>query len=238
VVLQSPCYGDQKEYVSDCMKLYPDKILATFGKLDPRKRDTTVDEIDKLVNLYSCSGIKIEIPDVPFKIDAPEYDFLWRKIVEDDLLVVLDLGFGDGEYDFNIERLTNVINRYPDIKMVLPHLGISRLWDLSQKNPYPELQKTLKLFNINKKNLYIDIAAIQFFDLNDEHPDKRNQDIVKIVYETIGPDKILWGTDFPTILKLRTIRQCLDFVINQCDFLTYEDKIKILGQNALAVYGE
>lgn len=237
VILQNPCYGDQKEYVSECMQLYSDKILATVGKIDPRKRENVIDEIDKLVNQYSCIGVKIEIPDVPFIMDASEYDFLWRKIVEDNLLVVLDLGFSDGVYDFNIEKLTNVINRYPNIKMVLPHLGISRLWDLNQKYPYPELQKTLKLFKINKKNLYIDMSAIQFFDVNDEHPDKRNQDILKVVYETIGPDKILWGTDFPTILNLRTIRQCLDFIINHCEFLTDEDKIKILGQNALAVYG-
>lgn len=237
VVLQNPCYGDQREYVYKCMQKYPDKILATFGKLDPRKIDTVIDEIDTLVNQYSCSGIKIEVPDVPFIIDDPEYDFMWRKIVEDNLIIVFDLGFGDGEYDFNIERLTNVINRYPDIRMVLPHLGISRLWDLNQKHPYPELQKTLRLFKINKNNLYVDISAIQFFDVNDEHPDYRNQDIIKVVYESIGPDKIIWGTDFPTILNLRTIRQCLDFIVNQCDFLTDEDKIKILSQNALSAYG-
>ena len=74
--------------------------------------------------------------------------------------------------------------------------------------------------------------------MNNDYPDKKSQDIVKIVYETIGPDKILWGTDFPTILKLRTMRQCLNFIVDQCDFLTDEDKVKILGQNALAVYGE
>lgn len=233
VVLQNPCYGDQKEYVAECMKRYPDRILATMGKVDPREINTLGSVIDTLVHSFSCSGIKIEIPDVPFYIDAPEYDFMWKKLVDEDLIVVLDLGFGDGEYDWNIDRLTKLLKRYPDIRMRLPHLGISRLWDINQKYPYPELQKTLALFKINKNNLYLDLSAMPFFDVNDDYPDERNQEILKTVYEEIGSEKILWGSDFPTVLKLRTLKQCIEFITKKCTFLTLEDKENILCRNVL-----
>ncbi|MDD5017155.1 MAG: amidohydrolase family protein [Eubacteriales bacterium] len=233
VILQNPCYGDQKEYVSACLKKYPDRFLATMGKVDPREINRVVSVIDMLVHEYSCSGIKIEIPDVPFIIDAPEYDFMWKKIMNENLMVVLDLGFGDGEYDWNIDRLTNLLHRYPDIRMRLPHLGICRLWDLNQKYPYQELQKVLALFKINKNNLYLDFSAMQFFDLNDEYPDERNQDIIKTVYETIGSEKLLWGSDFPTVLKLRTIKQCIEFITKQCSFLSIDDMENILSRNVI-----
>ncbi|MDR1754891.1 MAG: amidohydrolase [Eubacterium sp.] len=232
VVLQNPCYGDQKEYVADVMKK-TDRILATLGKLDPRKTDCVAANIDSLVNEYGCSGVKIEVPDVPFWIDDPEHDGMWRKIVEDDLLVFLDLGFGRTKYDWNIERLEKLLHKYPDIRMRLPHLGISQLWDKSQKYPYPELQKTLALFKINKNNLFVDMTAMPFFDEDGEYPDMRNVEILKTVYETIGPDKIIWGSDFPSVLKLRTLRQVIRFVTIQCTFLSDEDKIKILSGNVL-----
>lgn len=233
VILQNPCYGDQKEYVAECLEKYPDRFIATMGKVDPRRVDEIVSEIDLLVNEYSCSGIKIEVPDVPFYMDDPKYDGMWKKIVEDGLMVVLDLGFEDGPYDWHIERLTRLMKRYPDIRMRLPHLGISRLWDMNQKYPYPELQKTLNLFTINKKNLYMDFSAMPFYNLEDDYPDVRNQEILRTVYETIGAEKIIYGSDFPTVLKLRTMKQCIEFITKQCTFLSSDDKENILGKNAL-----
>jgi hypothetical protein len=233
LILQNPCYGDQKEYVSECLKKYPDRFIATMGKIDPRKTDNIFNEINILINEYSCSGVKIEVPDVPFLIDEPEYDPMWKKIIEDDLMVVLDLGFEDGVFDWQIERLTNLLKRFPEIRMRLPHLGISRLWDLKQEYPYIELQKTLNLFKINKDNLYLDMSAMPFFDTKEDYPDIRNQEILRIVYETIGSEKIIYGSDFPTILKLRTLKQCIEFITKQCDFLSFSDIENILSKNVI-----
>ena len=233
VVLQNPCYGDQKEYVAAMMEKYPTRFIATMGKVDPRDTEHVLSHIDTLVKEYRCSGIKIEVPDVPFWLDDPAYDAMWKKLLEDDLIVVLDLGFEDGPYDWNIDRLTRLLTRYPDIRMRLPHLGISRLWDKTQKPPYPELQKTLKLFDINREHLTMDFSAMPFYDPEDDYPDERNRSILRIVYEHIGAKKLIWGTDFPTILKLRTLKQCIEFVAKQCDFLTFEDKKDILSQNVI-----
>ena len=236
VVLQNPCYGDQKEYVKDVMNQYPDKFLATIGMLDPRKTELISERIDMLVKDFSCKGVKLEVPDVPFVMDEMQYDFMWKKILNENLILVIDLGWGDGQYDFNIDQLTNVMKKFPAMRTRIAHLGVSRLWDLQQKNPYPELQKVLRLFDINKDNLYMDLSAMPFFDITEEHPDLRCQDILKTVYTAIGADKLMFGTDFPSILKLRTINQCLDFIINHCSFFSPDEKKKVLGLNALKAY--
>lgn len=233
VVLQNPCYGDQKEYVAEMMKRYPKRFVATLGKVDPRDTEHVLQQIDVLVKEYGCSGIKIEVPDVPFWMDEPEYFPMWEKLLEDDLIVFLDLGFEDGPYDWNIDRLTKLLTRYPDIRMRLPHLGISHLWDKSQTYPYPELQKTLHLFEINRNHLTMDFSAMPFYDPEDDYPDVRNQEILRVAYESVGADKLIWGSDFPTVLKLRTLKQCIEFVTKQCSFLSLDDKEAILAKNVM-----
>lgn len=236
VILQNPCYGDQREYVKEVIAKYPDRIYAAIGKLDPRNVKKIVSEIDTLVKDFSCKGIKLEVPDVPFKMDAPEYNFMWKKLIDENLIVTIDLGWGTGEYDWNIGNLENVIKKYPALRVCIAHLGVCRLWDLEQKHPYPELQKLLKLTTIDKDNFYIDMCGMPFYDLTEEHPGKRNIDILKTVYETIGPDRIMFGTDFPSVLKQRTMKQCVDFMANHCDFFTAVDLVKVMGQNALVAY--
>jgi len=235
VIIQNPCYGDQREYVHDIVENNNDRFVG-IGMIDPREKDSVGEEIDILVKEYNFKGIKLEIPDVPFIMDDPDYDFMWKKIVSNDAVAVIDLGWGDGPYDYNIDRLRNVVKKYPDMKMVLPHLGVSRLWDLNQKYPFETMQQTLSLLDINKNNLWFDLSAIQKLDEDDEYPYCRDQKIIKAVNETHGMERIMWGTDFPTELKYASYKEILNMVVRHCDFLTKNDLEMILGKNALEVY--
>lgn len=236
VILQNPCYGGSREYIHEILDKYPDKFVG-IGMLDPRNKENIKKEIDILVNEYKFKGVKMEIPDTPFIMDDAEYDFLWKKIVEKDCIVVIDMGWGKGLYDYdnNIDKLKNVLKKYSNIKMVLTHLGVSRLWDLEQKYPFPKLQETFKLIDINKENLWFDCSAIDEFD-NGEYPYYRGQEILKAIKERWGMDRIMWGTDFPTHLLISTYKQFLDFIIKHCDFLTENELKMILCTNALKVY--
>lgn len=233
LILQNPCYGDQREYVRDIVLAAPEKYRS-FGMIDPRKIDTLADEIKILIKNYACTGFKIEVPDVPFVMDAAEYDFMWRLIQDNNAIIAIDLGWGTGEYDFNIERLRNVVKRYPNMKVMLAHLGVSRLWDMNQKYPYPELQKTLSLLDINKDSLYFDLSALPIFNGDDtEYPFYRSQEIVRFIKEFCGMDRMMWGSDAPGLLTHCTYQQTLDVIVKHCPFLTEDDLEKVLGKNAL-----
>lgn len=231
-ILQNPCYGDQREYVGEIVKKNPKKFVS-FGKVDPRDRDTVVSQIDDLMDNYGNIGIKLEIPDVPFKMDDPSYDFMWKYMQDKDGIVAMDLGWGTGKYDFNIEELTNVVKKYPKMKLMLCHMGVSRLWDLNQKYPYPYLTKTLKLLDTNKDNLYLDMAMVPQANVADEYPFYRGQEIMRYVKSFCGFDRIMWGSDFPSVLLHCTYKQSLDFVTKCCPFLTEDDLAGILGKNAI-----
>jgi predicted TIM-barrel fold metal-dependent hydrolase len=235
VIIQNPCYGDQREYVKDIVNANPGRIVGV-GMIDPRKIDNLGKEIDTLCKDYNFVGVKMEIPDVPFFMDAPEYDFMWKKILENDIIAVIDLGWGDGPYDYNIDRLKNVLKKYPKIKMVLPHLGVSRLWDLEQSYPFPTLQQTLSVLDINKDNLYFDTSGIPFFDYSSEYPYYRGQDIMRSIKETVGLDKIMWGSDYPTVVKQCTYKQSLDMLVKHCSFISDREMELVVGVTANKIY--
>ena len=149
VILQNPCYGDQREYVRDIVQKYP-KTFCGFGMLDPRNIGSVSEQIDILMRDFNCIGVKMEIPDVPFIMDAPEYDFMWKNCWR---TMPLQPSTLDGETissDFNIDRLTHVVKKYPELKLILCHLGVSRLWDLKQTAPFPHLLKTLSSWILTK----------------------------------------------------------------------------------------
>ena len=234
-ILQNPCYGDNRDYVRQVCTKYPGKFVSV-GMLDPRNRDDVVHQMDILFNEYKCVGFKLEVPDVPFKMDAPEYEFLWKKINDMGALVVLDLGWGDGPYDFNIKAFTSVMLKFPKMRTVLCHLGVSRLWDYSQPTPYPFLQKTLDLLDINQDNLFFDVSALQTCEPSLEYPFARCLDIFRTTVERCGIDRLMWGSDEPMILRHCTYKQTLTCFTKYADFLTAAEWEKFLFGNAEKVY--
>ncbi len=235
VILQNPCYGDQRDYVRSICQKYPGRFVS-LGMIDPRNHDEVRRQMDILMKEYRFAGFKIEVPDVPFPMDDPAYDFLWKKIVDMDAVVTLDLGWNDTPMDFNIDRLTRVVQKYPAMRTVLAHLGVSRLWDFAQKPPYPHLQKTLDLLDINRDNLYLDFSGLQTCEPTLEYPYARCLDILKTTVNRCGVDRLMWGSDAPMILRTCTFRQTLTCFTSHVDFLDKAQWRKVLSENAEKVY--
>lgn len=235
VILQNPCYGDQRDYIRGILQKHPGKFVS-IGMIDPRDKREVARQMDILYEDYCFKGFKIEVPDVPFIMDDPEHDFLWDKITRMGAVAVVDLGWNDGPFDFNIDRFRNVMKKFPTMRTVLCHLGVSRLWDQEQKSPYPHLQQTLSLLSINKDNLYLDVSSLILCDDLDEYPFYRCLDFLRIVKETCGLDRIMWGSDSPTVMRNCTYKQSLTCFVNHCPYVTQEEWRKVLYANAEGVY--
>jgi len=233
VLLQNPCYGDQRDYLKEVQKNNPGRFVV-LGLIDPRNPEEVVRQMEELTKNYGVVGFKIEVPDVPFLLD--ESDFLWEKILDLDAVVALDLGWRDGPFNYNIDRFENVMKKYPKMKTVLCHLGVSKLSDLSQQYPFPLMQKTLSLLEINKDNLYFDFSGMQGTEPEADYPWPRSLSYLKAVKEHWGLDRVMWGSDMPMILRYCTYRETLTCYTNHCDFLSSEDYEKILYSNAEHIY--
>ena len=85
-------------------------------------------------------------------------------------------------------------------------------------------------------NVWIDIASLPALFGDHEYPYPEAQRYLKMVYETLGSTRLLWGSDIPGILSQITYRQCLDLVKRNCSFLSPEEKKNILGENAKKLF--
>ena len=238
VILQNPCYGDQSDYIKEVMDKNPGRFVA-LGLIDPRDKEGVVKRMDVYVKQYGFKGFKIEVPDVPFILDAEEYDFLWKKVVDLGVICAFDLGWRDGPFDYNIDRLENVMRRYPTMRTVLCHLGISRLWDVKQAYPFPYLQRTLSLLDINKDNLYFDFSGLIDTETGfgyPEYPYVRTLSFLKATKEAWGVDRLMWGSDAPMIMRYCTYPQTLYCFTKHCDWLSPAEFEKILYSNAQHFY--
>jgi len=239
VLLQAPCYGNNNEYLSEIVKKYPDKFVA-IALIDPREKDLGINMLDKAINEQNLFGVKFELPDYPFHPDEKKYEPLWERIVDLDILVVIDMGWGDSEYNFQLDAMKHLLSKYDGMKIIFAHLGVSRFWDLKQKEPFPVLQKTLELADLSQ-NIWFDLAGLPmgyflYPHEKEDYPYPRVQSFIKVAYDKLGAEKLLWGSDFPSILSECTYKQSVDIVKKYCTFICEKDKEKILGGNAEKIF--
>jgi len=239
VCMQSIMYGNHNEFLADLVKKKPDRFIAAFAFVDPRIGPPAVEELEWVHNDLGLVGVKLEPPDMPFWLDDAEYEPFWAKMEELGSVLSIDLGWDppENEYNFQIAQLRNVIERHPDMTVLIQHLGVSYLWDAAQQSPFPHLQTTLELREF--PNVWFDITGLPEFCPGEEYPFARAQEIVRIAVDAVGAERIIWGTDFPGILPEDvTYKQCLNVVRNHCDFLSETEMSGVLGDNILRLLGK
>ena len=167
-------------------------MLACIGP------DWPLDEVARLLDLPRVKGVKVYYAMIPGQdpntrdshLEASIFDFLPHGQLE--LLnrrrawVTLHVPKADrlGHPD-NISQIKEIRRRYPDITLVIAHLGRSYTLPHAEES-LPKLA--------DDEGLYFDNSAVL------------NPDVHRFALETLGPGRILYGTDNP-VFYMRGIRQ-------------------------------
>ncbi|MGH0052315.1 MAG: amidohydrolase family protein [Sphaerochaetaceae bacterium] len=236
VVLQTPCYGEQYEYINAFIQKEPDRYV-TVGIPNPQDKRSYMETAALCLDRYHYKGLKFESPDIPFDMLASENQFVFEEILKRNAYFVIDLGWGDGPNDFPIDDLIQVAKRYPELTIILPHLGVSRMWDPAEARTLASLKKTLSILAYND-NVYFDCSGIPMLATNagQEYPWPLMTDALKIAKQMGAIDRVMWGSDAPTVLVACTYKQHVDAVVNHIDFLTDEEVENLMGRTADKVW--
>jgi predicted TIM-barrel fold metal-dependent hydrolase len=54
--------------------------------------------------------------------------------------------------------------------------------------------------------------------------------------DKFGAAKLIWGSDMPNVERFCTYTQSVDYVRRYCEFLTADEKDRILGENLDAIF--
>ncbi len=196
--------------------------LVPFISPHPRmKGRKPVDEIKHKLP-WGAKGLKFHPEAQEFyphdKKMLPIYEFCQEK----NLPIVFHSGKNiDSDGHFCEPQLfTEVLTEFPKLTIVLAHLG-SGFWD-----------QTKKLVN-EFSNVFFDtaIAISGIYDRDEKTRENylSNEEAADLI-ETIGADRIMFGSDFPWVNPAWDIQRLQQLPINE------KDKINILGKNAVRIY--
>jgi len=146
--------------------------LIPFGSLFPTMEHWEP-ELERIVAM-GIRGIKIHPDFQKIDIDDPKAVPMYRAISKAGIPVLFHTG--DHRYDYSApERLINLIRQVPDLVAIAAHFGGWQAWDRAYKYVMPE-------------NVFYDTSSSLMF-LGKE----RALDYL----EKMGPQRFLYGTDFP-----------------------------------------
>jgi len=112
-----------------------------------------------------------------------------------------------GKSPMNLAQIYELIKSYPETKWIFAHLGGGLPFFGFMKK---EVREVLK-------NCWFDTAAMPFL---------YKPDVLRVMSEAIGSEKLLFGTDFPLLPPKRYYKEL------EQSSLTEEEKQNILGRNA------
>ena len=131
---------------------------------------------------------------------------------------------------FPREFLTPVgefIERYPNLEIVLDHLGGATMDD-------PESVRKLQALAKHPK-VYVKVSNIWTRSKTKEYPFRDTHDLLKAVYDSYGPRRLLWGSNWPGVDRELGYGKTLS-MFREVPFLTEEDRRWIFGGTALKLW--
>ncbi len=206
VIVQPIHYLFDNRYVADCLKRYPDK-LAAQALVDPTLPDAA-DELARLHKKEGFGGMRIHLSRYgdPSGLAARDKDALWA--CARDLGLCFNL-FGNASDHPAIEP---IIARFPEVNVVVDHIA-----GIPADEPDPKPLLTNLLNWVQYPNVHIKISNVGQRS-NEPYPHRDTYDMIKRIYDVYGAERLMWGTDFPHVLKGCGYRESLDLIRNHMFF--------------------
>jgi predicted TIM-barrel fold metal-dependent hydrolase len=216
--------GYDNRYSIEAAKKYPDKVVGVFARFDPLAPDVA-GRLKELMAQDRMIGIRLTLHQPPYDRwfrDNMVHDFL--KAAQDQKVPVEIFA------PFQTEEITKVALAYPGIQFLIDHMTIRIMKEYPDRFfKWREVLRLGELPNIWMKVSYFPEAAVG----NESYPFVHSQQRFKQLYEHIGAGKMVWGSNFPPVKRACSYKQSVDFIKDECAFLTPADKAAIFGQNFL-----
>lgn len=232
VLLQGGYLGFQNLYSWQAQQQWPHRFLAAAA-YDPysRGRDAIVHHLFeeqgiRVVKFEVSTGSGLMATHPVFALDGEVMRREAAFAAEHGLVFVIDIG-KLGSPSSQIRALRRLILRHPDMKFVVCHLLAPKQTELAQM--------TDGLEALHLPNVWFDLASLQRNVRPDEPPFPITRRFIARAVETVGAERLLFGTDAPSNLCHMTYQQMVDTIARD-PALAEEQKQMILYENAKKVF--
>lgn len=244
VLLQGPFYGECNDYVLEAVTAYPDRLSAAayfdpWAKASMQRRQ----DLEAILAVPAYRAIKLECS-VPtgfyglyphVYLNDPNLDWIWSELASADLVLTLDLG-AVGTRSYQTETVHRIATHHPTLKIVIAHLGQPLPSMIAEP---PLWQAWCEQIDLGKlPNVWFDTAALPYYVEPEPYPFPTVEKYLHAAIDRIGPAKIMFGTDTPSLLRIASYRQLIDVFKCHIAALSATEKAMLLGRNAVDVYGK
>lgn len=239
VLQNAHLYGRLEEYFADAVRRYPGSFIGLAG-VDESKADTP-EEIARLRSSIAELGLRglyyanrgLFSEGYRRSFDDESFDPFWEEVRSLRIPVFWEIG-GVPEPTREklldeIDRLSRWATRYPDIPCVYTH-GFAP--DLLQGAPPEPVARILR-----SEQFTIEVLYPIHFGRDHQYPYHELRPVLRSLYDAVGAERLVWGSDMPNVERNCTYRQSLEYMYTGFDFVPASDMDLILGGNVLRLLG-
>lgn len=221
VLVQPIQYRWDNRYVAHALETYPDQFMAVC-RVDPED-PAAPDHLSHWTEDRGFRGVRLS-PSTDASGDwftGPLMDPLFSRAEQLGVPMLILTKPG------RLPDLANLIERHPDLDVVVDHMADA------DPRVEEDVQKLLTLARYPR--VYVKISHTWSIS-RQYYPWADAQVLAERVYQTFGPQRISWGTDWPVCLYRTTYDKTLAVVRDEMSFIADEDMAWVLGRTALQLW--
>ena len=224
IAVQADQSEEETEFLLSCAAAHP-FIKGVVGWVD-----LCASNLDERLAFFSKKPL---LKGVRHMVQAENEDFLLLEEVQRGIgkLSKYNLTYDLLVFPHQLPAAVTLVKQFPEQKFVLDHLAkpaisepISKTW-LTQIGRLSENQNVFCKFS----GMVTETKGYQF-EADDFAP------FLDVVFEHFGPDRILFGSDWPVCLLAAQYQNVLRIITNYLNAFDQSVKNKVLEENAIAFY--
>lgn len=221
VIIQVIYYRWDNSYAADVLRRYP-QYFRGVARVNPES-PSAPDDASRLIGEQGFQGVRLS-PGVGASGDwirGPLMPPLWRRC--EDLKTSMNILTGTGR----LADIGALVEKFPSLTVVIDHMA-----DCPADRP-DELRKLLAL----ARYPHVFVKVSHTWSVSKQpypYPDAQEQ--VKRLYDAFGPQRLMWGTDWPMVEPYCGYAKALAMVRDEMKFLNDDDKSWMLGRTVERVW--
>jgi L-fuconolactonase len=215
-------------YQTECVRRYPDRLRSVV-LVDAARPDAPA-ELERLV-AAGATGVRLR-PDLRSPGDDPLA--IWRKAAE----LGITVSCGGSREAFADDAFAAVFDACPTLPIVIEHLGGLKWSDVDPAGPRPRMFELARF-----PNAYVKIHGLGEFSqrampVREPFPFVEPiAPLVELAYEAFGPDRMMWGSDYPPVSMREGYGNALRFTLERLADKPEEERASIFGGVAARLFG-
>ena len=221
VIIQVIHYRWDNSYAADVLRQYP-QYFRGVARVNPESSQAP-DDLSRLVEEQGFQGVRLSpAGDAAGDwVRGPLMPPLWKRCrdLKVPMSILTDIG--------RMPDIAELAEKFPDLTVVIDHMA-----DCPADRP-DELKKLQALARYPR----VFVKVSHTWSVSKQpypYPDAQAQ--VKRLYDTFGPRRLMWGTDWPIVEAHCGYAKALAMVRNEMKFLNEEDKSWMLRRTVERVW--